>query len=306
MPDLEAAVRAVRGAAPHIEIRPGEALRDHTSFKIGGPVRAMLFPKSAEELALAVSILHGSGIEPLVLGNGTNILAPDGPLELIAVKTAPGLGGIALTGETEITAGSGAPLHKVAAFAAEHGLAGFEFAHGIPGTLGGAVVMNAGAYGGEMGDAVRRTSAVDQNGRPFEVTGDEHRFSYRRSAFSDSKDIVVSSVIGLTKGDPDEIRARMEELARRRRDSQPLNFPSAGSAFKRPEGGYAAALIEQAGLKGFTVGGARVSEKHTGFIVNTGGATYGDVVAVMRHVEETVMRKFGVKLEPEIKIIQKR
>ena len=304
MPGIEEAVRAACKAAPNIEIKRDEPLRDHTSFNIGGPVRAMFFPKSAGELSVILPIFSEHGIVPLILGNGTNILASDEPHDIVAVKTAPGLCGIERTGETEITAGSGAPLHMIAVFAAERGLAGLEFAHGIPGTLGGAVAMNAGAYGGEMKDVVLRTSVVDPTGMPFEVAGDRHGFSYRRSVFSDSRDIIVSSVIRLSKGDAGEIGARMEELMTRRRQSQPLQYPSAGSTFKRPKNGYAAALIEEAGLKGYAVGGAMVSEKHAGFVVNAGGATFCDVVAVMRHVRETVQLRFGIELEPEVKIIE--
>jgi UDP-N-acetylmuramate dehydrogenase len=279
-------------------------MKNHTSFRIGGPVSAMFFPKAPEEFRAVCRILRELGSKPLILGNGTNILAGDGPIDRIAVKTQVGLDDIRLTGETEMTAECGALLSRLAVFALEHALTGLEFAHGIPGTLGGAVAMNAGAYGGEMRDVVYKTTALMDWSSPFDIVGADHGFSYRRSRFSDSGDIILSSVIRLKKGDPGEIKCRMEELAGKRRESQPLTMPSAGSTFKRPKRGYAAALIEQAGLKGYAVGGASVSEKHAGFIVNRGGAGFSDVMAVMDHVRDEVERQFGVTLEPEVKIIR--
>ena len=303
MDAISGALNAVRNSLGHIEGRLGEPMKNHTSFKIGGSVRAMFFPKSAEELAELCTAMREFGIRPFIMGNGTNLLFPDGALDIIAVKMT-GLSDIRLTGETEITADSGVTLSRLAVFACERGLKGLEFAHGIPGTLGGAVSMNAGAYGGEMKDVIYRTEALRAATEGFSVTGGEHEFSYRQSRFSDTGDIILSSVIRLEKSDSGEIRARMDDLAARRRESQPLNLPSAGSAFKRPESGYAAALIDQAGLKGFTIGGAMVSEKHSGFIVNTGGASFGDVLAVIGHVRETVFKLFGIELEPEVKIIR--
>jgi UDP-N-acetylmuramate dehydrogenase len=205
-----------------------------------------------------------------------------------------------------MTAESGILLSKLAVFALEHSLTGLEFAHGIPGTLGGAVSMNAGAYGGEMKDIVVKTTAVAPDSQVFDVIGDAHGFSYRRSRFSEMNHVILSSVLKLDKGDPEVIKSRMDELSRKRRESQPLNLPSAGSTFKRPQGGYAAALIEQAGLKGYVFGGAMVSEKHAGFVVNRGNATFSDVMAVIDHVRETVLKQFSIELEPEVKIIKSR
>jgi len=270
MKSVQDALEAVRLRLPEIRFRTDEPLKAHTSFKIGGPVSAMFFPNSAAELRDLALILYDSGCRFLVIGNGTNILADDKPIDMIAVKTYGGLGGISLTGEAELTAECGALLSKLATAALEHGLTGLEFAHGIPGTLGGAVVMNAGAYGGEMKDVVVKTTAFGRWSSVHEVRGQDHGFFYRRSRFSDTDDIILSAVIRLQKGDPEDIRRKMEELSKKRRESQPLNIPSAGSAFKRPRSGYAAALIEEAGLKGFTAGGAAVSEKHAGFIVNRG------------------------------------
>lgn len=304
MNSVHAVFETIRELIPEIKYSLEEPMREHTSFRIGGPVSVMFFPKSSEELKALCGILNDFNLKSMVIGNGTNLLADDGPLELVVIKTHDGLGDITLTGETEITAGCGVLLSKLANFALENGLSGLEFAHGIPGTLGGAVSMNAGAYGGEIKDVVVRTSALGMGRQLYEVRGDDHGFSYRRSRFSDSEDVILSSVIRLQKGDSREIKSRMEELAQKRRASQPLNFPSAGSTFKRPQNGYAAALIEQSGLKGYTVGGAAVSEKHAGFVVNKGGASFSDVMAVMDHVREEVLRQFGVELEPEIKILR--
>jgi UDP-N-acetylmuramate dehydrogenase len=208
---------------------------------------------------------------------------------------------INLTGENEITVQSGALLSKTAAFAMENSLTGFEFAHGIPGTIGGAVYMNAGAYGGEIKNVAVLTKAWGKNGI-YTVRGDEHDFSYRHSCFSGKSDVILETVLRLAPGNREEIKREMSSLAAKRRASQPLDKPSAGSTFKRPAVGYAAALIDQAGLKGYTVGGAQVSEKHAGFVVNFADATYEDVIAVMDHVKRTVLEKCGVELEPEVEI----
>lgn len=299
------AIDTIRSRLPQLECRLNEPMWQHTSFRIGGTAAAMFLPASAGETAALRRILWELGVKPLIVGNGSNLLVADGALEIIVIKTSGGLTGISLTGETEITAGSGVLLSQVANFALEHGLRGLEFAHGIPGTLGGAIVMNAGAYGGEMKDVVTETMSVSSEGALVCTEGDDHEFSYRHSRFSDSDALITSAVLQLRKGDPAEIRGRMEELSKKRRESQPLNLPSAGSTFKRPKGGYAAALIEQAGLKGFAVGGAMVSEKHAGFVVNTGKATFSDVCALMEHIQETVYRQTGITLEPEVKIIRR-
>lgn len=304
MSDISAVFEAILKQLPEIEYRRDEAMKNHTSFKIGGNVRAMFFPKTRGDMETLSRILYDNGIKPLIIGNGTNLLVEDCPLNIIAIKTHRHFDTINDSGESEITADSGALLSKLAVHALERGLTGLEFAHGIPGTLGGAVSMNAGAYGGEMKDIVLQSSALAPDGRSYEVTGSAHEFSYRHSRFSDSEDFVLSSVLILAKGDPLEIKSRMDELAKKRRDSQPLNLPSAGSTFKRPKGGYAAALIEEAGLKGYAIGGAMVSEKHSGFVVNRGGATFSDVIAVMEHVRNTVLKLSGIELEPEIKIIR--
>ena len=304
MDDISKAIEAAKNKLPSIECRLGEPMKNHTSFMIGGPIRAMFIPKNAGELTELCALLDEYGIAPLIIGNGTNLLADDsGTLEMIAVKTT-GIGGVSQTGEEELTAGAGISLSKLAVFACECGLSGLEFAHGIPGSLGGAVSMNAGAYGREMKNVADCTTAYRRGSGIFAVKGAEHDFSYRRSRFSDTGEIIISSVLHLEKGDAKSINEKMNELQARRRGSQPLELPSAGSVFKRPEDGYAAALIEQAGLKGFSIGGARVSEKHSGFIVNRGGATFADVMAVIEYVREAVFKQCGIELETEIKIIR--
>ena len=301
MDAIAAALHAAQTKAPKIECRLNEQMQGHTSFKIGGRVRAMFLPCCENELIFLHELMSEHGIQPLIIGNGTNLLVAEGELSLIVIKMS-GIAHLEAQGDTGITAGCGVPLARLAMFARERGLAGLEFAHGIPGTVGGGVLMNAGAYGGEMRDVVVKTSALGSRG-VYSVAGDEHGFSYRHSRFMDGGDTVLSSTFSLTRGEPESIGEKMAALAKRRRDSQPLDYPSAGSAFKRPESGYAAAMIEQAGLKGFTIGAAQVSEKHAGFIINRGGATFADVLAVFDHVRETVLRRTGTELIPEVKII---
>jgi len=286
-----------------ITIRRDEPMSAHTSFRIGGPFSAMVFPKSEKELELAVYILKNYGQKPLLFGNGTNLLVTDDRIERIAIKTHDGVSAGTYAGEGTIVAGSGRLLSKLAVFAKERGLTGLEFAHGIPGTLGGAICMNAGAYGGEMKDVVKKVTYLDENLTRCEATAEELDFSYRHSLFSEKNCVILEAEVELQVGDKDEIEAKMNEFISKRRNSQPLNLPSAGSTFKRPKEGYAAALIEEAGLKGFTIGGAAVSEKHAGFVVNQSDATFGNVMSVIEHVQETVYKKFGILLEPEVKII---
>jgi len=281
-----------------------KSLKDYTTFRIGGTVGQMYFPESQAELTEVCKTLEGLKITPFILGNGSNILASDEDLDIVVINTTK-LTGISLNEErNEISVEAGVLLSKLAVFAYENGLTGLEFAHGIPGTVGGAVVMNAGAYGGEMKDVVVSTTAYNKDLGIHTLTAAENEFGYRHSRFSGTSDIVLSADIRLRKGDKTDIKQKMDELALRRRESQPLDLPSGGSTFKRPKEGYAAALIEQAGLKGFSIGGAGVSEKHSGFIVNNGNATFSDVMAVIEHVQKEVFNKFGVELEPEIKIVR--
>lgn len=297
------ALEAVKKEMPATRCRPGEPMKYHTSFKIGGRARAMLFPENTQELIDLCRLLRKYGVKPLIMGNGTNLLVDDRELDIIVIKTT-GLYNAERTGEYEITAGAGILLSKLAVFASGCGLSGIEFIYGIPGTLGGAVLMNSGAYGGEMKNVLHSTRALSgEDYNIVTVTGGEHRFSYRNSRFSDSGEIILSSVIRLRGDDPDSIMNRMEQLGIRRRESQPLELPSAGSTFKRPKEGYAAALIEEAGLKGFAIGGAQVSPMHSGFVVNRGGATFADVLAVIEHVKATVFKRTGIELDVEVNII---
>lgn len=300
---FEKLVHNLRKNLPSLGLAFDEPMRRHTSFKIGGPVSVMALPTSAEELRLIYREARNAGVRPFVFGNGTNLLFQDAPLDVFAVKTNPGLSEIRLMPEGHIFAMSGALLSALAVFAQKNGLSGLEFAHGIPGTLGGAVSMNAGAYGGEMCQVVEKTEYLDEDLEIKAVTGDEHEFSYRHSVFSDSEKIVLGSRISLQQGDVAAIKGRMEELSVKRRSSQPLNMPSAGSVFKRPVGGYAAALIDSSGLKGLRAGAAQVSEKHAGFIVNLGGATCDDVLRLIDQVRDRVYKEHGVNLQTEIKHI---
>ncbi len=292
----------LREKLPGLEIKAGEPMAAHTSFRIGGPSALMLLPASAEELTEALRLLHARGVRPLLLGAGTNVLAPDEGLPGVTVLTR-GVSAIEQTGPDTVTACCGALLSRLAVFAQERGLAGLEFAHGIPGTVGGGVFMNAGAYGGEIRQVAVRTTVILPDGTLKDYAGEEQGFRYRGSTFQAAKGTVLRTEFRLTPGDPAEIRARMQDLAQRRRSKQPLELPSAGSAFKRPEGHYAGALIEAAGLKGFRIGGAAVSEKHAGFVVNLGGATAADVRALLAAVQQRVFEQSGVMLEPEIRLL---
>ena len=298
MTDLLAA--RIRAALPELELRQREPLSLHTSFRIGGPARLLALPGSGEELAALCRLLRSLGEKPLILGNGTNVLAPDEGLDRCVIVTARAEGA-RIAGDV-LEADCGASLTALAAKAAKEGLAGLTFAYGIPGTLGGALVMNAGAYGGEMKDAAEETRFLDGDLRERVYRGPEQGFGYRSSAFTGDM-VILSARLRLRPGDPDALREECRQLLERRRSSQPLDLPSAGSAFKRPEGAYAAALIDRAGLKGFRIGGAMVSEKHAGFIVNAGGATASDVRRLLDEVRERVLRTSGIALEPEIRVL---
>lgn len=283
-------------------IRYGEPMSKHTSFRIGGNVEAMAFPKNREELSL---LLNWSGLldrKPVILGAGTNVLAPDEGMEGLIICLKDCLDGIERLDDRRIRVMAGVTLSRAAVFAASQGLSGLEFAHGIPGALGGGVYMNAGAYGGDLGSVCREVELMDFRGNLYTRTGEEMDFSYRHSCLETEPAIVVSAVLELEPGKEEDIRGRMKELQTKRLASQPLNLPSAGSAFKRPAGGYAAALIEQAGLKGFRVGDAAISEKHAGFAVNLGGATAADVKKLLEEVSRRVEAHSGIRLEPEIRI----
>lgn len=290
-----------RKELPGLALYEQEPLARRTTFRIGGPARWFLCPKSREEAEEVLKICSRTGIEPFFFGNGSNILAPDEGYGGVVVSSA-GLDTLECQGN-QIVAGSGALLSRAASFAAQNGLSGLEFAQGIPGSVGGGARMNAGAYGGELKDAVAWVEAVDREGTVSRFAGEECRFAYRHSRFCEERLFITAVCFSLTPGDREEIREKMADFAQRRRDKQPLDYPSAGSTFKRPQGHFAAALIDQCGLKGLRVGGAQVSEKHAGFVVNVGKATARDVLTLMAQVQETVAAQTGVVLEPEIEIM---
>lgn len=287
---------------PGINLKFSEPMSRHTSFRIGGDAEVMAFPKSAGELSAILKTCAEQGIAPAILGAGTNVLAPDDGIEGIVICLKDCLDGIEQLNETQIRVAAGVTMTRAAVFAANIGLSGLEFAHGIPGTVGGGVYMNAGAYGGEICQVCQSVDVMNMNGDMFTYDVSQMGFSYRHSRLEDEGGIVVSAVFALAPKPADEIKARMKELMGKRSASQPLDLPSAGSAFKRPVGGYAAALIDQAGLKGFQVGGAAVSTKHAGFVVNLGGATAEDVKVLLKQVSHIVFEKSGIQLEPEVRI----
>jgi UDP-N-acetylmuramate dehydrogenase len=290
---------------PDLKIERDAPMSRRTSFRIGGPAKRLALPTRGEQVVLLASFAKECGAETLIVGNGTNLLIADEGLDRLVIDTV-GMNQITLLEDgTSIQAETGVPLARLADFAQKHGLAGLEFAHGIPGTLGGAVCMNAGAYGGEMKQVLERVTALFEDEGVRTLSNQELALGYRHSLFTDRPDgVVLSAVLRLRKGDGAEIRAKMEELMARRRASQPLEFPSAGSTFKRPEGNFAGTLIDQCGLKGLTVGGAQVSEKHAGFVINIGGATAADVTELIRQVQQRVREEKGIQLEPEVKIIR--
>ena len=302
MSELSVFQRNISAFFPEIELRFDELLARHTSFRIGGGAEVMAFPKSEDELS---ALLKKSALldwKFTILGAGTNVLAPDEGVQGLVICLKDCLDGMRQTDETHIQVMAGVTMSRAAVFAANLGLAGMEFAHGIPGTVGGGVYMNAGAYGGEISNICESVQVMDYSGEVKTLSRDQMDFSYRHSCLEGQNAVVVSAVFGLIPGSSDEIRRKMKDFQQRRMASQPLDLPSAGSAFKRPSGGYAAALIDQAGLKGYRIGGAAISEKHAGFAVNLGGATAADVKALLTQVSETVYNSTGILLEPEIRI----
>ena len=287
---------------PEIELRFEESMSRHTSFRIGGPVEVMAFPKNQEELAKILKASALMDLKPAILGAGTNILAPDEGIRGLVICLKDSLDGIQQLDECTIRVMAGVTMTRAAVFAANLGLSGLEFAHGIPGTVGGGVYMNAGAYGGEICQVCTNVSVMDSSGSITDYNTEQMQFSYRKSRLETEDGIVISADFRLTKAPVEEIRGKMRELMDKRKASQPLDLPSAGSAFKRPVGGYAAALIDQAGLKGFCVGDAGISEKHAGFAVNLGSATANDVKQLLEQVSDIVFDKSGIRLEPEVRI----
>lgn len=287
---------------PEIELRFAEPMAKHTSFRIGGGAEVMAFPKDKEELAKILKTSALLDCKCAILGAGTNVLAPDEGISGLVICLKDCLDGMEQVDDTCIRVMAGVTMSRAAVFAANLGLSGLEFAHGIPGTVGGGVYMNAGAYGGEICQVCTQVETMDRQGNLRILSAAEMEFSYRHSILEETDAIVVSADFRLTKGNTEGIKARMKELIGKRSASQPLDLPSAGSAFKRPVGGYAAALIDQAGLRGFQVGGAAISTKHAGFAVNLGGATAADVKSLLQQVSDKVFENSGIRLEPEVRI----
>lgn len=302
MTELTDFQRKLSAFLPETELRFGEPMSKHTSFRIGGGAEVMAFPKTREELSALLKTSALLDCKPAILGAGTNVLAPDEGIPGLVICLKDCLDGMELLSENRIRVMAGVTMSRAAVFAANHGLSGLEFAHGIPGTVGGGVYMNAGAYGGEICGVCERVEVMDRSGNIRILSNAEMAFSYRHSVLEDTGDIVISAVFQLLPGNTEEIKAKMKELIGKRSASQPLDLPSAGSAFKRPVGGYAAALIEQAGLKGYQVGGAAISTKHAGFAVNVGGATAEDVKQLLKDVSDKVCENSGIRIEPEIRI----
>ena len=288
---------------PGLELREDEPMSRHTTFRIGGPAALMALPRTVGEVKAAVKAARALGVEPFFLGNGSNLLVADGGYPGFVVKLAGDFDQIREVNRG-LEAGSAVLLSRLSNALLGRGLTGLEFAGGIPGSVGGAVTMNAGAYGGEIAQVLESATFLDESGEVRTLPASECGFGYRKSIFSDRKCLILKARFHLEQGDPAAIRARMEELAAKRREKQPLEYPSAGSMFKRPPGHFAAALIDQCGLKGLTVGGAQVSEKHAGFVVNRGGATCADVLELVRQVKEEVLRQTGVELEMEVKVLR--
>ena len=287
-----------------ISFKTDEPMKNHTTFKTGGKAGVFICPRSEAELSQALEIINKCNLKPFILGNGSNLLVSDsGITDRPVIYIGDGFSQISLISENEIKVGAGASLSALCRFALEHSLTGLEFAFGIPGSCGGAAFMNAGAYGGEMKDVVSRCYHIDFQGKTGFYDKADLDFGYRHSVYSDNDCVITSIVLSLKKGNKDEIHAKMKELLQRRKDKQPLEYPSAGSVFKRPEGYFAGALIEQSGLKGKRIGGAMVSEKHAGFIINYDNATTQDVLDLVKFCQETVMEKFGVMLEREIRTV---
>lgn len=279
-----------------------EPMSSHTTFRIGGPAEVFAMPENYEQIGAVLKLCDQEQLPYFVLGNGSNLLVSDSGYRGVIIQMDRNMEEIRLEGN-EIHACAGALLSSIAVAARNASLTGFEFAGGIPGTLGGAVVMNAGAYGGELKDVLKEAVVMDREGKIFTIPVEELEMGYRTSVIKTAGYLVLEAVIALEKGDPEKIRATMKDLSDRRTEKQPLDCPSAGSTFKRPEGYFAGKLIMDSGLRGYRIGGAQVSEKHCGFVINAGGATAKDVRTLMDHVISTVQEKYGVTLEPEVKFL---
>lgn len=283
-------------------IKLNEPMKNHTSFKVGGPADILVMPSNTEQLIQILKSCKEMEMPFFVMGNGTNLVVRDKGIRGVVIKTYERFNGYKVSDNT-IEAYAGILLSRIGSIALENGLSGMEFASGIPGTLGGAVYMNAGAYGGEMKDVIVETEYIDSDNQIKTLKGSQHGFGYRSSRIQKDGGIVLKSRMALKKGSKPAIRALMQDLNARRREKQPLELPSAGSTFRRPEGFYAGKLIQECGLGGYRIGGAEVSCKHCGFIVNTAGATAEDIINLIKHIQKSVKIKFGVDMQTEVKII---
>ena len=289
---------------------PDRVLKDqpmsrHTSFKIGGPADFLALPQTPQQLARIIDFCNNNGVFVKVIGNGSNLLVSDRGISGVIVKTTE-MKQITQIAPTTVRAQSGAILARLANFCKDLALTGLEFAHGIPGTVGGAVYMNAGAYDGEICGVLTKSTVLDKDLNTIILANPEHEFAYRHSVFVDNPELIIlESEFELAPGDPEKIKAKMDDFSARRTEKQPLNLPSAGSTFKRPDGDYASRLVDVCGLSGCTIGGASVSPKHAGFIVNNGGATFEDVTRLIQHVKDTVYEQQGIMLECEVLIIDR-
>lgn len=281
-----------------------EPMALHTTFKIGGPARLAVFPKNENEISDVIKKCKEENVRYMVVGNGSNLLVADEGIDAVVILLGKEFGEVKLIDDTTIFAEAGAPLMKVCRFALENGLSGLEFAYGIPGSCGGGAFMNAGAYGGELGDVMFRCDHIDKDGNKGSLEGDDLKLAYRHSAYYENGCVITGAYFKMQKADKEEIKAKMTDYMSRRRDKQPLEYPSAGSTFKRPEGNFAGALIEQCGLKGTSVGGAEISTKHAGFVINKGGATCKDVLDLCKKVADTVKAEKGIDLEMEVRVTE--
>lgn len=286
-----------------INYRLDAPMSEYTSFRTGGKADVVFLPSSELQLRSLLRMCSDEEVKPFIFGNGSNLLVSDDGIRGVSIRLANNFEEIRLLDETTIYCSAGTKLATLCKFALEHSLTGLEFAYGIPGSVGGAVYMNAGAYGGDMKDVVTCCTHIDYAGNPGKLAADMLGFSYRKSVYTGKYFVISGAVFSLQKGNKEEIDAKMQDILGRRVDKQPLDLPSAGSFFKHPDGHYASALIEQCGLKGFSVGGAQVSEKHAGFVVNKGGATTADIMELGRLVAEKVLSQTGVELEREVKYI---
>lgn len=301
---MEKIIEMLKKVVSDENIYINEPMSRHTSFRIGGPADVLIIPQSVDELIKVMSLIKAENIPYFILGNGTNVIVSDKGIRGVVIKLTA-IRKISVDGEI-IVSEAGALLSAIANTALDNELTGFEFASGIPGTLGGAITMNAGAYGPEIKDVVEKVEVIDKDGSIYEVKNGNMRFGYRSSLIQSDNLIAIKAWIHLKKGNYKDIKAKMDELNGLRKMKQPLEHPSAGSVFKRPEGFYAGKLIQDAGLSGYTIGGAQVSEKHCGFIINKGNATADDVLNLIAYIKRTVKDKFGVDLETEVKIIGER